>query len=144
MSNESGATVGRFGVIDQDAPTVTEEQMRAQKIREEEEAARGVNNRAEFFVRASEYASGLDRKFFESHPNASEYYRKAVDGEFGRGDYEPSARVRVRQLSPGVRARLPLGGVNVTDPALMEPAARGEFTELTPEQATALGLDPAA
>lgn len=77
---------------------------------------------------AAEKASERDRLWFEAHPGATMYYRKPVEGEFGRGYYGPNARVRVTQMGSGLRARQPLGDIVVTDPETV--AVLAEVPEL--------------
>lgn len=62
--------------------------------------------------RALDHMSDTDRAWFDAHPDASEYWRDLLPGDFGIGslscigsiDGQP-LRVRVRQIADGVRVR---------------------------------------
>ena len=53
-------------------------------------------------------AADADREWFERHPFATERVRRLVPGEFWPFAYAENARVHVRQIEPGIRARHPL------------------------------------
>jgi hypothetical protein len=49
----------------------------------------------------------IDREYFERNPQATDYTRKVVPGEFA--ETNPGAKfVRVTQLAPGFRMREPI------------------------------------
>ena len=63
-----------------------------------------------------------DREWFETHPNATFYYRDAVPADYGIASFEGfmfadgSARMKIQQASPGVRFKhLPVLAI-VIDP----------------------------
>jgi hypothetical protein len=75
---------------------------------------------AEYWARAAEYASDQDRTWFAAHPDASEYYRRIIPGEFG-ADSDHASTIRVRVVKhPWGRVRHTPGGVPDTDPAAIE------------------------
>ncbi len=50
-----------------------------------------------------------DRRYFEQHPNITQYTRRAVPGEFLGEPLPAGTVIRVHQLRPGVRLRTALG-----------------------------------
>ena len=58
-------------------------------------------------VKSVEYASEVDRVWFERHPGVSEYARPYIDGEFPDMPEFSNSRpnVRVTQLRKGIRQR---------------------------------------
>ena len=57
----------------------------------------------------TEEAMDLDRAYFESHPEAGRYFRRALKGEFGtvlRPKPGNELWVEVRQMGPGARMRI--------------------------------------
>lgn len=71
--------------------------------------APAVDLRADYHGHAIEYACDLDRAYFKDHPGAAEYVRAAVDHEVcvPGGPCLRASRVRVIQVEPGVRLRIP-------------------------------------
>jgi hypothetical protein len=52
---------------------------------------------------AIERACDIDRAYFKSHPDATEYVRAYIPNEM----VSRCRRVRVVQIKPGIRARIP-------------------------------------
>jgi len=57
----------------------------------------------------TEAMTEADRLWFEQHPDAERYFRKARPGDFGVRTFasmvEPDGKVEVVQLEPGIRTR---------------------------------------
>lgn len=51
------------------------------------------------------YVSDLDRKYFEEHPEETQYIRDAYDDEFAGHTFAPGTKVQVTKLSPTLRTR---------------------------------------
>lgn len=49
-----------------------------------------------------------DREFFEAHPEATDYVREVMPGEFGGEAVRLDAKVHVVQIASGTRARIPV------------------------------------
>lgn len=47
----------------------------------------------------------MDKAYFKEHPEATEYEREIIPGEFFPKHYPPGTKVRVVQLMPGMRQR---------------------------------------
>ena len=69
----------------------------------------------EFFAAIEERYMSLDREYFYQNPNTEIYFRNYIPGEFFPADWNVSpsanivdAMVRVSQIAPGVRTRMPL------------------------------------
>lgn len=66
------------------------------------------------FSELIDQVSETDRKWFEQHPEATEYTRPYIDGEIQPGVFPVMSgpcdkpMVKVVKLSDGVRARIPL------------------------------------
>jgi hypothetical protein len=54
-----------------------------------------------------ELAIEKDKKYFKDHPNEKEYIRATIPGEFLPVEVPSWAKVRVTQLTSGVRMRRP-------------------------------------
>lgn len=64
------------------------------------------------FTQIIEAVSEKDARYFEQNPEATEYWRDYVPGEFWPMALPTSTRVEVVQVQPGVRVRRPVTPVH--------------------------------
>lgn len=57
---------------------------------------------------AFDFASEMDRVYFEQHPGVTQYTREAIPGEHEKG----FSHIRVTQMQPGIRARQAFNLIN--------------------------------
>ena len=60
------------------------------------------------FQEIVERVTARDREYFEAHPHETAYSRQYVPGEFWPVQFPQSTLVIVREIEPGVRARIPI------------------------------------